>query len=358
MTHGVRPQRFWASRPDRNNLDVFWEQLTFGRLRQGWGYEKEQNLELIFTEMQKGGEWWLRLTEKQNEAYRNYPFHPGWGEDTMHQGDIVLIPNMPTFGFFALARIEDDKYNFDIMPDQGDYGHWRSVKLLTPEGISNDNGEVVAPLQSTLKCRSRIWRIDGVGDCLNHLIDLVASGKLVVGAHFSSKERFDRIISKARDSVREPARTKAIEVVTSRLDEEFQAGGFEFAVKHILESQFLGATVEHLGGPEEVKHGTDLLIRIENPLDDVPLIIAVQVKMHQGESSDGIDQLEKAYYYWSGEGKYKGILVGLALINTGILTSEAMEKWCTLKAKVGLHCYLVDRKKVIELLSDVALNGI
>jgi len=96
-TENNRLRRYWASRPDRDNLEYFWTELQKGRMRQGWDYDDSQNLSVILEEMQKGGEWWGRLSEDQLAAYRNYPFHPGWGDDTMREGDIVLREHYPFF---------------------------------------------------------------------------------------------------------------------------------------------------------------------------------------------------------------------------------------------------------------------
>jgi|GEM_PF-1222890 len=351
-TENNRLRRYWASRPDRDNLEYFWTELQKGRMRQGWGYDDSQNLGLILEEMQKGGEWWGRLSEDQLAAYRNYPFHPGWGDDTMRQGDIVLIPNMPTFGSFALIRLIDNDYHFDI-PEEWDYGHWRNVALLTPDGVVTDHEDVHADIRSTLRCRSRIWRIDQVGQFIETLLRLLESDKFTAGVHFSPKDRFSRIISRAKEAAREPARQAARQEIESLLDAEFHGSEFEVAVQLVLEKLFFGA-IEHLSGPLEVEHGTDLLIRIDNPLGEVPFIIPVQVKKHTGESDDGVDQLEKAATYWKNKGQYSGRLIDLALITTATSIESAKSRLAKLQRDTGFPCYLISRKELVELFVDAA----
>jgi hypothetical protein len=351
-TENNRIPRYWASRPDRNKLEYFWTQLQKGRLRQGWGYDDSQNLSLILDEMKKGGEWWTRLSDDQMQAYRNYPFHPGWGDDTMRQGDIVLIPNMPTFGSFALTRLIDNDYHFDI-PEEEDYGHWRTVTLLTPDGVVIDHEDVHADIRSTLRCRSRIWRIDQVGKHLDNLLKLLESDKFKAGVHFSPSERFSKIILKAKEAAREPARQAARQEIESLLDAEFHGSDFEIPVQLVLSKLFLGSIEPH-GGPSEAKHGTDLLIRIDNPLGEDPFIIPVQVKKQTGESDDGVDQLELAAEYWKNEGRYKGQLIALALITTATSVETARSRLAELELKSGLRCYLISRKELVELFVDAA----
>lgn len=347
-----RQRHYWASRPDRNNLDYFWTELQKGRLRQGWGYRDDQNLNLILAEKQKGGDWWARLSEEQRDAYRNYPFHPGWGDDTMQKGDIVLIPNMPTFGSFSLGCFVDDEYQYDIS-DEGDYGHWRQIALLTPDGIVSDHESVHADIRSTLRCRSRIWRIDGVGLYLETLLKLLQADNMKAGVHFSPDQRFSKIVLKAKEAAREPAREAARKEIEALLDAEFHARDFEFAVQLVLRKLFLGS-IEHLGGKSEEKHGTDLLVKIDNPFGEIPFIIPVQVKKHTGESEYGIEQLEMAAEYWKKEGHSEGILIALALITTADSVTLARARLDALESKSGLPCYLLGRKQVIELFVDAA----
>jgi len=351
-TENNRLRRYWASRPDRDNLEYFWTQLQKGKLRQGWGYDESQNLNLILDEMQKGGEWWSRLSDDQRAAYRDYPFHPGWGDDTMRQGDIVLIPNMPTFGSFALIRLIDNDYHFDI-PEEGDYGHWRKVALLTPDGVVIDHEDVHADIRSTLRCRCRIWRIDQVGEYLENLLKLLESDKFKAGVHFSPTDRLKKIIFKAKEAAREPARQAARQEIESLLDAEFHGSDFEAPVQLVLEKLFSGVIERH-SGPLEAEHGTDLLIRIDNPLGEDSFIIPVQVKKHTGESDDGVDQLEIAAKYWKNEGRYSGQLIGLALITTATFTKSVKARLDDLQRNSGLPCYLITRKKLVDLFVDAA----
>jgi hypothetical protein len=349
----LRPKRYWASRPDRDNLGLFYQELLKGNLRQGWGYKEDLSLDQTFSEVAKGGEWWLRLTKEQLDAHRNYPFHPKAKPECFVKGDIVLIPNMPDFGFFSLAEVADDQYHYEIIPGCSDYRHLRKVKLLTPHGISNHHPEVHADIKSSLRCRSRIWRLDHLGLELEKLIALLAAGNFDDQVKSSSLERYTLIESASRRAAREPARAAARQQVIQLIDASFHASEFEVAIKCVLEKAFPGAIVTCEAGQVEALHGTDLLVRIENPFDrDSPFLIPVQVKKHQGVSSDGIAQLRKAWEYW----KDKGQVIGLGLVNTAVLADETKHDLTLLKQETCVTCYHIDRDQVIELFVSAVLG--
>lgn len=138
-------RRYWASRPDRHNPEVFADELRKGRLRQGWGYSDECNLEAIRQKYWDDAKGWQGLPDELHAVIQNYPFDPNWptGQATMRAGDIVLVPNIPKWGFFSLVEIQDDEYQFEPIQLnekqkdrdynlEQDYGHYRKVKLLTP----------------------------------------------------------------------------------------------------------------------------------------------------------------------------------------------------------------------------------
>lgn len=353
VSNSLRPKRYWASRPDRDNLGLFYQELLKGNLRQGWGYAEDLSLDRTFSEVAKGGEWWLRLTKEQLDAHRNYPFHPAAFPESFVKGDIVLIPNMPDLGFFSLVEIADDQYHYETITGSDDYRHLRKIRLITPHGISNRHPEVHADIQSTLRCRSRIWRVDHLGAELEKLIALLAAGTFDDQVQSTSFERYTLIESASRRAAREPAREAARQQVIQLMDASFHASEFEVAIKCVLEKAFPGAIVTHEAGQVEALHGTDLLVRIENPFDrDRPFLIPVQVKKHQGISSDGVAQLRKAWGYW----KANGQVIGLGLVNTAELAEETKRDLSLLEKETCVTCYHIDRNQVVELFVSAVLG--
>jgi hypothetical protein len=349
-------RRYWASRPDKDNLDLYWSELQQGRLRQGWGRLPEQNLDVISNLQETGGEsWWEQLTPRQNEAYRNYPFHPFYDPECFLQGDFVLLPNMPYPGKFSLVEIVDNVYRYEDILGEDDYRHCRAVHLLTPSGIPNDHPDVVAGIQSTLRCRSRIWRIDHLAEDVVRLIGIAKADGFDAEKTVTFDDRYNRIRDMGRKAAREPARQAAKEQVELMLDTQFRGEGFEVVIKNVLEKLFPGCSVQSRGGRAEVEHGTDLLVRMENPFNrDEPFLIPVQVKMHSGTSEDGVAQLEKAAHYWEKEGQ----VIALALINTAELSDSTLEELRGLEKKTGRSCYYIDRKVVVDFIVDSILGDL
>jgi hypothetical protein len=85
----IRERKYWGFRTDHDFQSDLFEELKAGRLRQGWGGGKSQDLRVIKQIIEKGGNWWERLSNNQNEAYPHYRML-GIGEDSIHLGDIWL----------------------------------------------------------------------------------------------------------------------------------------------------------------------------------------------------------------------------------------------------------------------------
>jgi hypothetical protein len=153
-----RKRHYWAMRTDKENKELLFQELKSGRVRQGWGYDDSQNLEMIQGEILNGGKWWERLTDKQREALPNFRML-GEGNDSVKIGDILLLPNLPEQDFFCLAEVIG-RYYFKKLPLDSvtdvnrlgeDYGHVLPVKLITPMGINKYNELVFSGIRATLR---------------------------------------------------------------------------------------------------------------------------------------------------------------------------------------------------------------
>ena len=112
-------RRCWAIRSDKNNMKVLFGELSKGRFRQGWGYDPTQDLQLLQTEIDKGGSWWERLSAVQQEALPHLRMLAR-SNDSIKQGDILVIPNLPDYGFFCLAEVTGE-YNYAPMRLKSDF---------------------------------------------------------------------------------------------------------------------------------------------------------------------------------------------------------------------------------------------
>jgi hypothetical protein len=86
-------RRFWAIRTDKDNSSVLFAELQKGRLRQGWGYDASQDLQLLQAEIDKGGSWWDRLKAVQKESLPQLRMLSK-SEDSIQLKDIIIIWGM------------------------------------------------------------------------------------------------------------------------------------------------------------------------------------------------------------------------------------------------------------------------
>lgn len=358
-TNTTLPQRrYWVSRPDRENIKLFADELQQGHLRQGWGGSDEENLDVILQCRSQGGDWWIKLTDIQRGAYPNWRLHTAFGDGAMRKGDIVLVPNVPDWGRFSIVELLDDEYRWDplvLQPNQDvhgcgkDYGHLRHINLLTPLGITKDAESVDARLRSTLRTPMRMWNVDYLADAIETLLSVKEYGRSV-----TPEQRYVSVVAKIREGAARVAREEGMRIAHAQLHKQFQAAEFEVAVAAMLRERFPRSEVELLGGTTEVNHGTDVLVRMPNPLQSNGVwLIPVQVKMHEGVTADGVDQLIKAADYWGLEGR----VLGLALVTTASQLVEQeqtrLEAFCRER---GIDCYVITSGKLLELMTESALS--
>jgi hypothetical protein len=152
-------------------------ELREGRLRQGWGYEDDQDLRRVAKVWGPGFSNWKDLSSAQQETARHFPML-GLAPSDMQAGDIVLLPNLPDPGTFSLCEITGP-YDFRMLKVESgqDYGHIRPAKLIDNcEGTPNDCQYVGEGLRRTLRCRSRLWRIDKLEKEVAKLVDAAKRG--------------------------------------------------------------------------------------------------------------------------------------------------------------------------------------
>jgi len=50
----MKNRRYWSIRTDKDNRKVLYNELTQGKLRQGWGYDENQSLTIIQNVINRG----------------------------------------------------------------------------------------------------------------------------------------------------------------------------------------------------------------------------------------------------------------------------------------------------------------
>ncbi len=157
--HGaVRPTRYWAMRVDDNRRADLWAEIRAGRLRQGWGWDPEMDLQVV-AERVAGGE---PLSDWQQQAWGNRRMLTS-RPDGIHVGDLIVVPHMPKRRRFSVVRVVGP-YQSDGGQAFGGYGHILPVELLTDEeGISYTDSRLPVRLQRSLGNRTLLWNLDGFG---------------------------------------------------------------------------------------------------------------------------------------------------------------------------------------------------
>lgn len=156
--------RCWAVRTDQNRRGDLWAELQAGRLRQGWGWDPEMDLEVIAERVAAREP----LTEWQRQAWENRRLLTSQ-HDGVQVGDLVVVLHMPEHRRFSLARVTAP-YQFDGGQAFGDYGHILPVRLLSGgHGISYVDERLSERLKAALGNRIRLWNLDGFGGELAEL---------------------------------------------------------------------------------------------------------------------------------------------------------------------------------------------
>ncbi len=164
--------RYWALRTDQNRRSWIWSELKAGRLRQGWGYRPELDLELLADVKRRAG----RLPKYQQDAWRgNRRLLPSQA-DSVQVGDIVVFLHMPRYGVWSIARVTGG-YRYEISTQGNavdgapDYGHIRDVELLTDErGVDPVREGASDALRRAMRPPIRMWSVDAHADEIDRLL--------------------------------------------------------------------------------------------------------------------------------------------------------------------------------------------
>ena len=156
---GVPGRGYWVMRTSPLERPYIWAEARAGRLRQGWGWNEEMNLDLIADLVARGGE----LSEKQRIAWRQRRMRTS-ARDGMQIGDIVVAPNIPQWGRFSVFRVAGPyEYVLDA-PRQFDerFGHILPVQLLA-SSIDRYGPLVSDSLRAMTALQPRLYSITPYG---------------------------------------------------------------------------------------------------------------------------------------------------------------------------------------------------
>ncbi|HPZ74779.1 MAG TPA: hypothetical protein PK894_07605 [Defluviitoga sp.] len=318
-------KNYWCYRIDTNRIKFFMDELNNGRLRQGWGWDERQNLREI--KMDKG-------------ARRNLPMF-----NKVKKGDILLIPQLPTWGEIAVVEATDDwssGYQFNIDKTFNDYGHIFPAKFI--KRFTRNNENVSGNLRSTLKNPSRFWNINHYSDDVERLLN-VPQDELIKKQDIQS--RLTSVIGDVFNNVFDEQ--KFTNELYKKLIKQFTREEWEFALVNGLKELFPFYQIERVGGKEEKNHGTDILIKLPSLLDNYEYAIAIQVKDYEGTVGQSvIDQINKADNYWESE--------NLKLIEKWVIITKSSKDVNTELLNNNSNVKIIFADELKDLFNRIAKN--
>ena len=331
---------YWASRTARGKNKYFWEELKNNRLRQGWGYHESQDLRKVTALNVKNQNPVQRKTFRQR--------HMLGGEGGWQDGDIILVPNMPKKGMFALVEIIGP-YRFEIAPDQQDFGHIREVKLLTPHGVANTSKFVHSDIRSTLRNAGRTWKIHDCNDAIEHIIKRAEDDELKI--HSTNIQRTASVLEKAFNAASETLQSEFTEGLHGALGK----AEWEGVIAKALCTYFPTGRVKRTGGPNE--QGADVVIELPNPFsEDAAWIIVIQVKDYNDKVGEGvIGQLRQAINaYGEADGRPRQVIQAVLASTNAEPSHDLMHSMSKLEEETGVPVLAIHGKE----LMDLVLRGI
>lgn len=320
--------RHWVVRTDKSKTDYIWSELKAGRLRQGWGYQNDQDLRLL-SQLRRDGQ---PLSQPQIDSWRGNRRLLSTEPDGVQIGDVIITPHVPKHGVWSLVRVAGE-YRWEGSGESNgtfpDYGHVLPVELLTSEErpISPYEEGVAAGLRQTMRVLSRMWNIDALGAEVEGLLELVRSGTTPVPA---AANRLPHVLTSAEAAAWE-------EIVR-----QFHGAEFERPCILLLEALYGEGNVEHTGGSGE--RGADAICTFTDPLG-ISHRLAVQIKMWSWDANwtRPLDQIRQAHT------AYDGITGGVILSTSERVTDAFEERRRGLEAELRIPVRVILRSELVRL---------
>ena len=222
--------------------------------------------------------------------------------DWIKKGDVVVVKNTPTWGYYTLVEVIGD-YHFDRNTPTGDHAHFLDVKILSE--INKHSIHVSGDLRSSID-RAQwpvIVSIKRHDEILNLLQQPAEALTPTVPWIHRIRPQSSNI-------------TTPVKGIINHLSPK----EFEQLIKHLLDEMKFENTKLTAGAGE---HGADVVMSVSTPFFD-ELIVVVQIKHHWPVDDDttSIDQIRHAFDHYKAAA---GLLVTSAE-ELGVQLQEAIEK--------------------------------
>ncbi len=334
MNSQENPDFFTVFRTSEGQKEWIFREITQGRLRQGWG---ANGFHLV-------SEDGIRVEKHQWEA----TFCEVWGKPPsprrfsilsymleLEEGDIVVVPKMPEWNQFTIARVSGG-YSFEMAAemaaDGGDYGH---IVPVDPDSIrtfdyqANHEAFLVSSIFARAKHRPAVsW-------CY-HADQIEAACKLLNQESSYTAKPMEEMFQVAVNSAFKEAALKLQEMVKN-----WNGDRFEKAVRQAFEDQGYKFEPSRRFTPE----GGDIDMLFSPPLSHAPFEtsqIAVQVKWKQGEDQNDEEAIEQVIKWVDSESSNaRKYVISSASSFTKDACKKAENKDVTLICGLQTMCFLL-----------------
>lgn len=319
-------RRYWVMRTDPAKPEYFAGEVRYGRMRQGWGYREDLDLAKLADLIRLD----KTLCPEQRVAWRNRRLLPSEA-DGIHEGDIVLLPNLPKQGRWFVAEVTDDEYRYEISREFCDYGHIRNVRLLNLQSPVNPYDEAVsASLRGTMRSQHRLWNIDHHETDVRKLLEAIEEGRSVDQAQ-------------GKDEKLESAKEAVKEYLWEQLQHHFRGQEFERPCGRLLEQLY--PVVNYTAGRGE--HGADFICSLPFDPLGVQHSVAVQLKMWTDELGDdlneALEQVKRAHLH------YSGVTSAVIITTLKDIGDQARHDKEILSEELGIPIQVVLRDDLLDL---------
>ena len=163
---GMPGRGYWVMRTSQWERPFIWAEAQRGRLRQGWGWNPEMDLNVIAEIVRRGGE----PSDAQRASWRSRRMNTS-EPDGMRVGDVVVAPNLPEWGELSVFRVSGSYEYALAQPFRFDerFGHILPVELLA-SAIDRRSPKVSDGLRAMLRPQTRLYNISGYGGDVERLL--------------------------------------------------------------------------------------------------------------------------------------------------------------------------------------------
>ena len=264
--------------------------------RFGWSYVETADLKKLQARIRDGE--WDHFTKAEKDCYRPFLLD-------IKAGDYVVYINMPKWGRCTLARVTDGY--FWGYEDDNDFRHCFRVAPESVRDFDRNDAIVHPALSSRLKLRGKFWRIYGLHEEFESLVDSLEKGE--DGRPRTMETSLDRFKKEIQLDFKS---------ITKKIHRAYPGADLEKPIAEVFRNVPGVKEVKEQGGAGE--RGADLRVIFEWLGIQEQRTCVVQVKSFEGEmwETKAVDQIRKALHSWDAD---MGIIV-----STASSSSEALDK--------------------------------